>query len=124
MVRDESQAQILAATVMDELLAGSRTITEVNQEPFELDTNPRWLFSIALESAPHQGLALARVRVEQELPREMEPAHFELVRWVLNADELPAEPTEESTDSSSSSSDSGSSGSPSSFGSTAGGPQP
>jgi prepilin-type N-terminal cleavage/methylation domain-containing protein len=122
MVRDESQAQILAASVMDELLAGSRQMMAVNQEPFEINSEPPWVYSVAFEETPYLELLLARVRVEQQLPPQQQPAKFELVRWVPNPDNLSATTTEEtSEESSGSSSNSASGGSSTGSGSTTGG---
>ncbi len=115
MARDETQAQILASSVMDELLSGARSIESVSSSPADSDTDPPWIYSIDLEQTDHQELVLARVRVEQELPAEKQPAHFELTRWLPNPDYTPATTGEDtstsSTSSSSSSKSSGSSGS-------------
>jgi prepilin-type N-terminal cleavage/methylation domain-containing protein len=108
MVRDESQAQILASSVMDELLSGSRAPTTVNQAAFDYNTDPPWVYSIALDQTPYVELVLARVRVEQQLPPEQQPAHFELVRWFPNPDYVATDTSQQSTSSSSSSSSSSS----------------
>jgi prepilin-type N-terminal cleavage/methylation domain-containing protein len=113
LVRDESQAQILASSVMDELLSGTRQPTTVNQELFDYNTDPPWLYSIAFDQTPYVELVLARVRVEQQLPPEQQPAHFELVRWVPNPDYIPPE-TQQSSSTTSSSSGKKSAGSQSS----------
>jgi type II secretion system protein I len=120
LVRDESQAQILASSVMDELLSCSRPMAEVNQEAFEYNTDPPWLYSIAFDETPYVELVLARVRVEQQLPPEQQPAHFELVRWVPNPDYISTDTSQQSTSTSGSSSSSSSS---SGFGSSGTGPQ-
>ena len=108
MVRDETQAQILAASVMDELLAGFAQMQAVNQEPFQIDSEPPWVYSIAFEETPYLELLLARVRVEQQLPPQQQPAKFELVRWLPNPDNISTTTTDESSDDSSSSSSSNS----------------
>ncbi len=110
LVRDESQAQILASSVMDELLSCSRPMAEINQEAFDYNTDPPWLYSIAFDQTPYVELVLARVRVEQQLPPEQQPAHFELVRWVPNPDYIATDTSQQSTTSSGSSSSGSSSG--------------
>jgi prepilin-type N-terminal cleavage/methylation domain-containing protein len=122
MVRDESQAQVLASSVMDELLAGSMQMMAVNRVPFEYQSEPQWVYSVAFEPTHYVELLLARVRVEQDLPPEREPARFELVRWVANPD-LVASATNEagSSQSSSGGGSSGTSGSSSSGGQSNGG---
>jgi prepilin-type N-terminal cleavage/methylation domain-containing protein len=97
MCRDESQAQILASSVMDELLSGSRQPTAVNQEPFDYNTDPPWLFSITFDQTPYVELVLARVRVEQQLPPQQQPSHFELVRWFPNPDYIPPETSQQTS---------------------------
>jgi type II secretion system protein I len=111
MVRDESQAQILASSVMDELLSGARTASTVNQAAFDYNTDPPWVYSIAFDQTPYEELVLARVRVEQQLPPEQQPAHFDLVRWFPNPDYIATDTSQQSTTSSSSSSSSSGSGS-------------
>jgi prepilin-type N-terminal cleavage/methylation domain-containing protein len=110
LVRDESQAQILASSVMDELLSGSRSMVEVSQAQFDYNTDPPWLYSISFEETPYVELILTRVRVEQQLPPEQQPAHFELVRWMPNPDYIATDTSEQSSstfDTSSASSSSG-----------------
>ncbi|MEX0643314.1 MAG: prepilin-type N-terminal cleavage/methylation domain-containing protein [Pirellulales bacterium] len=109
MVRDESQAQIMASSVMDELLSGSRAVVQINQQQFDYNTNPPWLYSVSLEQTPYVELVLTRVRVEQQLPPEQQPAHFELVRWMPNPDYIATDTSQQSSTSSSSSSSSSSS---------------
>ena len=111
MVRDESQAQILASSVMDELLAGSMQMMAVNHVPFDYITEPQWVYSIAFEQTPYVELLMVRVRVEQDLPPEREPAVFEIVRWMPNPDYLPTATSEQSSGSSGSSTSSSSNGS-------------
>lgn len=112
LVRDESQAQILAASVMDELLSGSRLLVAVNQAQMDDVTDPPWLYSVVLEQTPYQELVLVRVQVEQQLPPQQQPAHFELVRWMPNPDYIAPTDGQQS---------SGSTGGTSSFGSSTGG---
>lgn len=98
--RDESQAQILAASVMDELLSGSRVMQAVDRVQLEENTDPGWLCSITFEQTQYLELVLARVRVEQQLPAEQQPAHFELVRWVPNPDYIASDTGQQSSGSS------------------------
>ena len=87
LTRDETQAQILASSVMDELMAGARPPTAVNSAAFDLKTEPPWIYSIEITpTQQHAELLAIRVRVEQQLLPEQEPARYDLVRWVLNPD--------------------------------------
>jgi uncharacterized membrane protein YgcG len=102
MVRDESQAQILASSVMDELLSGSRLVASTRHS---LITTPICRgFSTALDQA-YVELMLAR-RIEQNLPAQQQPARFELVRWVPNPDYIATDTSQQSSTSSTSGSSS------------------
>jgi type II secretion system protein I len=116
MTRDESQAQILAATVMDELVAGARQLMAVDRGQFDIVSEPPWLYSVAIEPTAFDQLIAVRVLVEQDLDSRLQPARFQLVRWLPNPDYIPTE----TTSSSSSSSSTGSSTSSSSMGGSGG----
>ncbi len=83
---DETQAQMLAESIMAELESGYLPFTAVDSAPFDLDTNPPWIYSIALDSTQYDELVAVRIAVAQQLPAAKEPSRFELVRWVLNPD--------------------------------------
>jgi prepilin-type N-terminal cleavage/methylation domain-containing protein len=118
--RDETDAQIIASSIMDELVSGYRPLTAVNQAVLNPDVSPPWLYSIAVEQTEFADLISLRVLVEQQLQKELAPARFELIRWMLNPDYVPPE-TQEEESSSSSSSTSGSSSSSSGSSSSQGG---
>ena len=85
LARDETQAQILASSVMDELLAGVRPLSNVNGATLDLPAEPPWVYSIEVTQSPqYLELLVIRVRVEQQLDPRLDPAAFDLVRWVLN----------------------------------------
>jgi hypothetical protein len=121
LTRDETQAQILASSVMDELVSGARTLVAVNQAPFDYATEVPWLFSVAVEPTGLAQLVAVRVLVEQQTDPQLQPAKFELVRWLPNPDYIP--PATASASSTSSSSSSTSSGSGNSSGQSSGGGQ-
>jgi type II secretion system protein I len=134
LVEGETQAQVLAESVMAELLSGARPLSQVNGEVFNMATDPRWEYWITLEPTERNELLLVRVAVSQQLPPEMEPARYELIRWMLDPETLPSDSqdssassgTEAGTDTSSlsaSSSASSSAFSDSSAGNSAGGQQ-
>ena len=101
MTRDESQAQILAASVLDELVAGARDLMAINQAEFDFISEPPWVYSIAIEPTAYDELVAVRVLVEQDLDPRLQPARFELVRWLPNPDYIPADTSGSSTSSSS-----------------------
>jgi len=114
---DETQAQILAESVMAELEAGYLQFAAVDNAPFDLATDPPWTYSIALEPTQYDELVLVRVKVAQQLSAEKQPTRFELVRWTLNPDFVASAAEAASTDSSTTS---GSSTSSTGSGSTGG----
>lgn len=111
MTRDETQAQIIAASVMDELVSGARVLTAVNQATCDEGIDSQWVYSVAVEQTGYVELVEVRVLVEQQLEAELQPARFELVRWLPNPDYIPAGTGSEETGSSSSSAGAGSSSS-------------
>src|SRR4051812_23324027 len=55
----ETRAQILAASVMDELIAGSRELTAVSRSPLNTTDDPPWIFSIQMDQTQYDELVLA-----------------------------------------------------------------
>jgi general secretion pathway protein I len=123
---DETQAQIIASSIMDELISGYRPATAVNRAVYDPNVDPPWLYSIAIENTTYPELVAIRVQVEQQLEAQLQPARFELVRWQVNPEAMPSEVEEEeeteAESSSSESSDSSSSSSSSATGGSGGGP--
>ena len=118
MCEGESQAQILAASVMDELACGARQLTAVSQASLDPNADPPWVYSVTMENTGYQELVAVRVLVEQQLDPRLQPAGFELVRWMPNPDYVPPE-TENESSSTTSNTSTGSSSS--SAGGTSGG---
>jgi type II secretion system protein I len=87
--RDETHAQIIAASVMDEIVSGFRPLAAVGQAVVDPTIDPPWLFSVAIEETAYVELIAVRVLVEQQLEAQMQPARFELVRWLPNPDYIP-----------------------------------
>jgi type II secretion system protein I len=111
MTGDETQAQILAASIMDELIAGSRALSAVSQAPLDTTDEVPWLYTVEIENTTYEQLVSVRVRVEQQLEARLQPAHFELVRWLPNPDYVPPQPTDDQSSSSTTGSSSSSTGS-------------
>ena len=111
IAEDETHAQILAASIMDELSAGSRELAAIQQSPLETGDDPPWVYTVDLEQTQYDELVFVRVRVEQELEARLQPAHFELVRWMPNPNYVPPDTGDDSGTSSTNGSSSGASGS-------------
>jgi prepilin-type N-terminal cleavage/methylation domain-containing protein len=122
---DESQAEMLAESVMAEILVGARPLTSVSGAVLPFEDDPQWAVSVTVQPTEYVELVAVQVRVAQQLPPEQEPAYCDLVRWVPNPDYLPAtaQTTQQSSQQSSSSSSGSSTGSSSTSGTGTGGQQ-
>jgi len=108
--------------VMDELASGARQLSAVSQSTLDSSSNPPWVYSVALEDTGYQQMVAVRVTIAQQLDSRMQPAHFELLRWMANPNYIAPQTDDESqTSSTSSSSTSGSSSSGNSSGTGSGG---
>ena len=114
---DETQAQILAASIMDELVAGSRELTAVQQSPLNNGDDPPWTYTIEMGQTQFDELVSVKVRVEQQIEPRLQPAQFELVRWLPNPDYVPPSTGDDSSTTGTSSTTGGSSSSSGSGGS-------
>jgi type II secretion system protein I len=95
LARDETQAEVLANSVMAELLCGARPMSAVNNAAFDIAAEPPWTYSVAIDATKYQELVSVRVNVAQQLPPELQPAQCTLVRWLLNPDFVTAEIAEQ-----------------------------
>lgn len=120
LARDESEAEMLANSVMSELVAGSRQVQAVSSETFDTSASPAWTYSITVDATDYDALVAVRVSVAQQLAAELHPAHCDLVRWLPNPDYVPPNADQQSTTDSSSNTGS-SSNSSSNSGSTSSG---
>jgi prepilin-type N-terminal cleavage/methylation domain-containing protein len=120
MTEGETQAQILAASVMDELASGARQFSAASQAPLDSNADPPWVYSIALENTGYNELVAVRVSFEQKLDARLQPARFELVRWMANPNYTPPDTSDQSNSSTSSSTSKSSSTTSGSSSSTSG----
>ena len=79
--RAETQAQLLASSVMDEILAGVRDDSPTTRQPLDLPETPRWLYSVRTETSDVAGVYPLEVIVEQDLEPQFNPVKFRLLRW-------------------------------------------
>lgn len=114
LTEGETQAQILTASLMDELASGARQLSAVSQANLLSDADPPWVYSIDIQNTQYDQLVAVRVSVEQQLDARLQPAKFELVRWMPNPNYVPPETGDDTSTSSSSTSSSSSSGTSSS----------
>ena len=89
VARDVTRAEMLAGSVMSELIAGARPLANSSAK-FNLATEPPWVYSIAVEPTEYIELISVRVSVTQDTAPELDPARCDLVRWLPNPDYVPA----------------------------------
>jgi general secretion pathway protein I len=82
--RDLSVAQLLCESKLAELAASETLPQAVNSAAFEPEYlgAEGWLYSLAIDSLPEQGLYSVRVTVTEDRPLAERPATCELVRWM------------------------------------------
>ena len=78
----QASAQMLCESLIEEIEAGSLPATEVGSTPSEFD--PRWLYSIAVETLDEEGLLQVTVSVEREDNSGRPPLGYSLTRWVID----------------------------------------
>ena len=90
----------MAASLLDEMLSGARALAAA-QGTEEVAPNEFWQYRIEVDPAPHDELAVLRVVVSQDLPEQLEPASFTLLRWIPNPSTAATSGDEASSSSSS-----------------------
>jgi general secretion pathway protein I len=80
--RAETQAQLLASSVMDEIMAGLQDDSPVTRQPLDTDDATGWLYSVETGTCEVEGVFPLVVSVEQDLEPRFNPVKFQLVRWM------------------------------------------
>ena len=80
--RAETQAQLLASSVMDEIMAGVQDDSPVTRQPLDVTDATRWLYSVETGTSDVVGVYPLVVTVEQDLEARFNPVKFRLVRWM------------------------------------------
>jgi type II secretory pathway pseudopilin PulG len=99
--RAETQAQLLASSLMDEILAGSIDDSPANRQPLKVTDDVRWVYSVSTGTATVDGVYPLVVLVEQDIEAKLNPVKFRLVRWLPTVAETSENEEEASSDSSS-----------------------
>jgi prepilin-type N-terminal cleavage/methylation domain-containing protein len=87
--RAETQAQVLAASVMDQVLAGAIPRENTSRQALEVDDDTPWLYSLTVGTSPITGIVPIEIVVEQDLEARLNPVKFRLVRWTPTTLETP-----------------------------------
>lgn len=85
--RAETQAQLLATSLLDEILAGSIDDSPANRQPLEVDDDVKWVYSVSTGTATVDGVYPLVVEVEQDVEAKFNPVKFRLVRWLSSTPE-------------------------------------
>jgi prepilin-type N-terminal cleavage/methylation domain-containing protein len=85
--RAETQAQLLATSLLDEILAGSIDDSPANRQPLEVDDDGKWVYSVSTGTATVDGVYPLVVEVEQDVEAKFNPVKFRLVRWLSSTPE-------------------------------------
>lgn len=85
--RAETQAQLIASSLMDEILAGSIDDSPANRQPLAVEDDVRWIYSVSTGSTTAEGVYPLVVEVEQDLEAKFNPVKFRLVRWMSSTPE-------------------------------------
>lgn len=85
--RAETQAQLIATSLMDEILAGSIDDSPANRQPLEVDDDVRWIYSVSTGTATVEGVYPLVVEVEQDVEAKFNPVKYRLVHWMSTTPE-------------------------------------
>lgn len=97
--RAETQAQLLASSLMDEILAGSTDDSPASRQPLEVTDDVRWVYSVSTGTATVEGVYPLVVLVEQDIEARLNPVKFRLVRWLPTVAETSENDEEAASDS-------------------------
>ena len=100
----ETRAQLLASTIMDEMVSGISEPSEMSREPLDVEDTVPWIYSVSFERTEISDLTSVEVMVEQDLEKKFRPVKYRLVRWLPRISI--SSPEEQKEDASESSSDS------------------
>jgi general secretion pathway protein I len=87
--RAETQAQVLAVSVMDQVLTGVIPRENASRQALEVEDDVPWLYSLTVGTSPITGIIPVEIVIEQDLEARLNPVKFRLVRWTPTTLETP-----------------------------------
>ena len=78
----ETRAQMLAASVMDQVVCGVIEAVDQSQVVLETDDAVTWTYSLTISQTSLSDLISVEVNVEQLLEPQYNPVKYRLVRWI------------------------------------------
>jgi prepilin-type N-terminal cleavage/methylation domain-containing protein len=91
----ETRAQLLASSLMDEMVTGVLEPTEQMRVALDVDDNVPWVYSVTFGILDIEGLMAVELVVEQDLEKQFNPVRYRLVRWLPSITEAAEEDEEE-----------------------------
>lgn len=91
----ETRAQLLACSLMDEMVTGVLEPTEQTQVALEVDDIAPWVYSVSFGATDIEGLMAVELVVEQDLEKKFNPVRYRLVRWLPSVTEAAEEDEQE-----------------------------
>ncbi len=91
----ETRAQLLACSLMDEMVTGVLEPTEQTQVALEVDDIAPWVYSVSFGATDIEGLMAVELVVEQDLEKQFNPVRYRLVRWLPSVTEAAEEDEQE-----------------------------
>jgi type II secretion system protein I len=85
--RAETQAQLLAESVMDEIIAGVRPSTSASRQSLDVNDTTPWLYSVNIATTDTKGITQLEVVVEQDMEPQLNPVKVRLMRWLPTVSE-------------------------------------
>jgi prepilin-type N-terminal cleavage/methylation domain-containing protein len=89
--RAETQAQILARSIVDEIVAGYIEANDARDEVIETNDGVRWVYSITAGRSVIEGVIPLEVTVRQDIEERLGPVSYRLICWLPSVEELPEE---------------------------------
>jgi general secretion pathway protein I len=77
----EVRAQLIAMSIMDEMLAQVVEPAQISQQPVDTTDTVPWVYSVNVQNTNVAGLSSIEVIVEQDLERQFNPMKYILRRW-------------------------------------------
>jgi len=91
----ETRAQLLACSLMDEMVAGVTKPTNKTRQSLDVDDSIPWVYSVTLNAADVDGLTVVEVLVEQDIQKQFRPVRYRLVRWLSTTEDTSKEDASE-----------------------------
>jgi prepilin-type N-terminal cleavage/methylation domain-containing protein len=91
--RLEARAQILAASIMDQVIAGVIDADSASRQELEVDDITPWVYSITVGTSAIDGILPVEVIVEQDIEANQGPVKYRLFRWLPETLERRASPS-------------------------------